>query len=597
MKKFAGNAMRLIPNELRWLLRQTRPYLAWHVASAAAILAASLLTLLDPLIMRWLIDSVLPSRNGRALLIAMAGMFVSYAGRSALNALGGYCTFTASQRLVLDLRMRLMRQLAAMSADYHTATPAGAKTYLIRDTVQEIALLGGDLAPATLRIVLLGGCVLGAMFALDRTLTLLLLPILPLAVILNRRLRRSLHGSSDAVLEQHKQVSSAVHDFTASILQIQLLSRERRLVNSTYHSFVLATRVEHRRKLAEIRFTVLSSLMIVLGITLMIGVGGYQVVIGQMSAGSLVAFYSYLVRLFEPLYGAVEISSRFQRVGANLRSIIATLQAKPTICDAPGARALLSSGPATVVFANVSFGYAASMALRGFSLHVQAGKRVALVGSNGAGKSTAGKLAARLYDPVSGAVLVDGEDIRCVTLKSLRRRVTYVPQEPALFDCTLEENLRLAKPDATRAELERAAEIADLDGLLAALPDGWKEKLGPGGRLLSGGERQRLAVARAVLTAPGCLVLDECTAALDPTAEKCILQRLDSYLPETTIVFVSHRISAITWVDRIVVLNAGQIVEDGIHRELYGRRGLYARLYDDQLAHREAVGEPAPLPV
>lgn len=576
---------RLVSPELRWLARQTRPYLKWQIGSLLLITAGSVLSLLDPLVMKWLIDDLLPHRNSRGLAVAVALIFAAYQGRAILSSIGGYLNFVASQRLVLNLRSRLLSHIGALSADYHESTPVGATLYLARDTIQEIAVLGADLFPATLRTVILAICILTTMSFLNVRLTTIILPLIPVFFVVNRRLRRDLRATSDGVQAKQTKVSAMFQEHVATMIQSQLLCCERRQARAAFRALADGVRSEFRRRRAEVRYSIFSASIIVVGMMAILGYGGLQVLSGAMSVGALVAFYGYLVRLFDPLNTAVEMSSRFQRVGAGVRRLVTAFATAPTVHDAPTATPLSAPFRGSVGLRKVSYGFRANhTVVRGMDLEIAPGERIALVGPNGAGKSTTGKLMARLYDARDGVVLIDGRDVRQIMLASLRSQLVYTPQHPLLFDCTLEENLRIVKPDASLLDLDEVADIAELTGTIAKLPQGWREPLGPGGSRLSGGERQRVAVARSALQKPRVLILDEATSSLDATAERLLLQRLNLFLPASTLVFITHRLSPITWVDRIVVLCDGQIDEVGEHAELYARRGLYTSLYDDQAA-------------
>ena len=223
---------------------------------------------------------------------------------------------------------------------------------------------------------------------------------------------------------------------------------------------------------------------------------------------------------------------------------------------------------------------------------VEAGEKVALVGVSGSGKSTVAKLIARLYDVNQGVVRIDGTDVRDLRLESLRTRICYLMQEAVLFDRTLKENLLLGKPSATTDELNRAIELAGLGGLLHRLPKGWDARIGPRGNALSGGERQRLALARAILQNPSLLLLDESTSALDAPSERKVFANLARHFSHQTIVFISHRISTLKWVDRIVVLNRGAIEEQGAHDDLISSGGLYAYLHNTLATTTDGQGLP-----
>jgi len=252
----------------------------------------------------------------------------------------------------------------------------------------------------------------------------------------------------------------------------------------------------------------------------------------------------------------------------------------PSVTEKPAALRLPSPSRGYVEMRAVSFSYSDRQpVLQGFDLKLEAGIKVGLVGVSGSGKSTVAKLMARLYDVDSGAVYIDGIDIRELRLGCLRTKVCYVMQDAVLFDRTLKENVLLGNPSATMKDLYRAIEIADLEELLHRLPKVWDSPIGPRGNALSGGERQRLALARAVLQKPSLLLLDESTSALDVPSEQKVFGNLIQHFPNQTIVFISHRISALKWVDRLVVLNRGTVEEQGTHDELIRTGGLYASLH------------------
>jgi subfamily B ATP-binding cassette protein MsbA len=365
--------------------------------------------------------------------------------------------------------------------------------------------------------------------------------------------------------------------------QIQELSCGRRHTRRVFHHLAAGVKAEYFRKKAEIRYSIFSNAVLVAGMIAILGYGGFQVIKGALSIGALVAFYSYLVRLFEPLYMALEMGSRFQRIGAGIRRFDAIFQIKPSVANAPDAEPLPAAARGHVKVRGAKFAFQTGpVAIRDVDLEVKPGQRVALVGPNGAGKSTLAKLLARVYDAQAGSIAIDGRDIRKLRLDSLRSHVAYMPQESLLFDCTLAENLLMARPSATGEELAKVMEMTRLSAKMDDSQRGWRTPVGPGGNRLSAGERQRVALARILLRKPTILVLDEATAAMDPSTERFVLERLDSVLPDTTLIVITHRLSAITWFDNIVVLNNGQVVEAGRHTDLYCRRGLYAELYDHQ---------------
>jgi ABC-type multidrug transport system fused ATPase/permease subunit len=288
--------------------------------------------------------------------------------------------------------------------------------------------------------------------------------------------------------------------------------------------------------------------------------GGYQVIVGTLTPGGLVAFYGYILQLFIPLYGVVDIYSKIQRVGASARRLMEITDADNVLRDRPGALALQSETSGAIELKDISFSYNSDRpVLNAINLQVNAGERVALVGTSGNGKSTIARLVARLYDPRAGKVLVEGLDVRDITLKSLRSSVIFVPQEPVLFDVSLRDNLLYGNPAATEEELYTVTKLTQLETLINRLPNGLHEPLGPRGNRLSGGERQRVALARALLQRPKVLILDECTSALDAPTEKSLLDALDGHLRGVTTIVISHRPYPTNWADREVHVNDGCI--------------------------------------
>jgi ABC-type bacteriocin/lantibiotic exporter with double-glycine peptidase domain len=292
-----------------------------------------------------------------------------------------------------------------------------------------------------------------------------------------------------------------------------------------------------------------------------IGYGGWSVVAGSLSLGSLVAFYSFVTQLFDPLSGAAELYARAQRTFASIRQLQAVFALRPSITESP-ALVDFPKDHGELEFEAVEFGYAQESALIIPSLRIAAGEKMAITGENGAGKSTLARLIPRVYDVRSGSIRVDGTDIRNIELKSLRCAICYLPRDPVLFDGTLASNLLFVRPAASDCDLRTAIHLADLDEVVAALPKGPHQRIGPDACQLSGGQRQRLAIARALLQRPQILILDEATSCLDPASEEVILRNLCSFLGESTILIVSHRHSTLSFFERTIFMSHGGIIRD-----------------------------------
>jgi ABC-type multidrug transport system fused ATPase/permease subunit len=337
----------------------------------------------------------------------------------------------------------------------------------------------------------------------------------------------------------------------------------------------------NHRNFVEILFRTSYMAVIAMGTIAVLGYGSYQVFVGVLTVGGLVASYSYMARLFDPLNAAVEIYSRLKRLSASLQRILEVIEMVPGVEERHQAVHFCSPVRGHVKIEDVSFSYRKGQpVLHKLNLNLQAGEKVALVGISGSGKSTIAKLIARLYDTERGAVYIDGIDVRNIRLESLRTRICYLMQDVVLFDRTLKENMLLGKPAASHKELHQAIEIADLGDVIRRLPNGWDTPLGPRGNALSGGERQRVALARVVLQCPSLLLLDEATSALDAPSEQRVFESLAEHFQDQTIVFISHRIAALKWVDDIVALNRGVIEEQGKHDQLIRRGGLYTYLHN-----------------
>ncbi len=541
--------------------------------------------LLDPLLIKWLIDRILPKKDFRLLLFAAAGFFGIYVCRLAFSGFAGVVSFRTVQKLVFRIRLSILEQMNRLSADYHESTPVGEKMYRMEQDVDQVAELGSSLVPYVLQTAFNSVFVIVAMFVLDFKLTCVVLPLMPLFLAFRKYFESHLRQASDLAQQESSRESSFLQEHLASVIQIQLMHQEGAQTRGFLERAATRVKALNERNVVESLFRTCYMAVIALGTIAILGYGGYRVFVGALTVGGLVAFYSYLGRLFDPLNAAVDIYSRFNRLSTSIRRILEVIGMTPSVSERAGAVHFASQTGGCVEMEDISFSYGnGPPVLTGLDLKVEAGEKVALVGVSGSGKSTVTKLIARLYDVNHGAVYVDGIDVRDVSLKSLRRRVCYVMQDAVLFDRTLKENLLLGGPSATNEGLGRAVEIAELSELLNRLPRGWDTPIGPRGNALSGGERQRLALARAVLQDPCLLLLDESTSALDVPSERRVFANLIRHFPRQTIVFISHRLSSLRWVDRIVVLNQGVIEEQGTHDQLVRTGGLYAYLHQTSVA-------------
>lgn len=565
------------PPELRWLLPEVRPQLRLHIASFLCLSLASLLALLAPLSMRWLIDGVLPSRDPRLLLAAMALVFASYQGRSALSALGGYLTFRASQHTSNAMRLALLRHLDSLTADYFDRVPAGELLYPFQAPIDEISFFGSDLVPSILRAALAAGVTLLSLAFLSPLLTLAVLPLIPAFLLLRHRYKRKVGRLADGVQSARKRFCAFLEEHLSAVPQIQLLGQIGAQERQASHLLTNTVQSEAVLYKTGALFSAMSSLVVVTAIAAILAGGSLLVFQSKLTIGTLVAFHALLTQLFEPLTTVMEMYSRTQRTFSSIRQIQSLLAAAPSVREHVSPTVVRADALLDIAFRNVSFGYRGRnrTTVRIPRLDIFQGERVAIMGPNGAGKSTLGKLIARLYDIDSGRILIAGCDLRQMALASLRAAVSYLPAQPVLFRRSMADNLRLGKCDASTEEMHRVLGIVGLAKYLEG--PALDMLIEPGASNLSSGERERLAIARTLLAEPRILILDETTGSLDPDSEQALLGMIDGLLPRTTLVVISHRWHSVVSMPRILIMEKGRIVADGDPGTLSATNTPYAR--------------------
>jgi ABC-type multidrug transport system fused ATPase/permease subunit len=369
---------------------------------------------------------------------------------------------------------------------------------------------------------------------------------------------------------------SGVRVVKAFAAEERQLSRFRHSVSRVFEQSMVATRL-------RAFYNPFIGFLPNLGLAIILFVGGRQVVNGSLSLGDFTAFYSYLLMLIAPMRQLGIALSLAQRAAASGARLFELLDTRPTLVAPEGAPEL-PEGRGKVELDHVSFSYASGPpALRDVDIVVDAGTTVALVGATGSGKTTLVQLLPRLYDPTSGAVRIDGADLRDLDLPSLRRAIAIVDDDPFLFSDTVANNIAYARPDATREEIERAAERAQAAGFIAELPNGYDTRVGERGLTLSGGQRQRLAIARAFLADPRILVLDDATSSVDASTEQAIKQALREVMRDRTTFVIAHRLSTIALADDIIVLEDGRVAARGTHNELLEQSALYAEIAEKGL--------------
>ena len=545
------------------------PYRRTVAAGMGCLLLSVAAELYPPLVWQRVVDIGLTQRDWAYIAWQLALLVLVFGVGQLFSAVRGVLLERAGQRLTLDLRLRLYRKLQSQSAAYFSQRRTGdllARLTADVETVQNVLVQGTDSVVANgLRVLGVAAIFIWIQPVLG---LLVLLPMLLVGMLLTRYNYR-VRPVYRAARKRLGDLSALFADNMGGMRVIQSFAQERRMAaeaesvgRELYNQQIQAVTLRNR-VFPAIRWVAN------LGNVIMLGGGVYFVMHGKFTLGGLLAFRGYGRYFYGPIDDLVNINDLVQQAAAAGRRIFEVLDAAETIADAPASRPLPAPLRGEVRFENLTFGYdQAHPVLQDVSLHIRPGERVALLGPSGAGKSTLIALVARLYDPDSGRVLIDGHDLRAVTLTSLRSQIAQVQQETFLFNTTALENLRFGRPDATRAEVEAAARAANAHGFLSALPEGYDTLVGERGVKLSGGQKQRLAVARAFLTNPQLLLLDEPTSAVEPESEALIIEAIERLMQGRTTLVVSHRLSLARTADRVVVITNGRIAEQGSPDEL-----------------------------
>jgi ATP-binding cassette subfamily B protein len=587
------------------IVQYFRPYWPQTLIMLGTVAAIAALGLVPPLLMQALIDNALPNGDMTLLVAIVIGMVAGPTLGGLLSVVQNYFSAQISQHVMFDLRNELYRHVQSLSLKFFTSVKTGEVMSRLNNDVSGVSRVVGDTIIENVMQVFILVSTVFLMVRMDLRLALLALVIVPLELLPARRV-----GNRRYQLQRETQRTQA--DLT-SIMQETLNVSGFVLMKSFGRE--LFEQGRFRDKNGELMDVQIRSTMLgrwfrmmlqvfgALGPAIIFLVGGYFVITGEMTLGTIVAFVALLSRLYGPISQLVNVHVEVMGSLALFERIFEYLDIKPDIADAPRAHSLPTPVRGSVVLRDVSFGYVPGrLALDNVSFEARPGELVALVGPSGAGKTTITYLIPRFYDVLGGSVAIDGHDVRDVTLESIRSQMGVVTQETYLFNATVRDNLRYAKPDATDDELIAACRAARLDDVIARMPDGLDTNVGERGYRMSGGEKQRLAIARVLLKDPRILILDEATSSLDSQTEADIQAALGPLMEGRTTLAIAHRLSTVLAADRLVVLDQGRLVESGTHRELIERGGLYSQLYEiqfkPQLSGTTAFGhviEPAAL--
>jgi ABC-type multidrug transport system fused ATPase/permease subunit len=492
-------------------------------------------------------------------------------------------TGKASLGIEYDLRNRLWARLLRQPAGYFDRWPTGQLMSRAMSDVQNVRMfLGYGLVFFSTNLVMMVAVVV-LLFAIDWQLALLSMAFLPALLVVTLRFSQRLRPILQDVQQRIADVTEAAEENVVGSRIVRIFAREddelAKFSERSYRVFEASVKAARVRAV----YIPLISLIPNLAVAFLLYYGGRQVIEGGMTLGALVAFYSYLMMFVYPAQVVGWLTGLMQRAIASGNRVYEILDATLEMEERPDARPLLGPGGGdpigSVTFENVDFSYADRPVLRAVDLFVPAGRAVALVGHTGCGKTTLTSLIPRFYDPDSGRVLVDGQDIRDVRLADLRRHIGIVTQDPFLFSSSIVDNIRFGRPGASLDDVRAAARAAQAEEFVQGLPEGYETVIGERGLTLSGGQRQRIAIARALVMDPRILILDDATSSVDAETEFKIRRALESVKRGRTTFIIAHRPSTVLLADEVVVLDMGRVTEHGTHQELLAGDTLYARMF------------------
>ena len=518
----------------------------------------------------------------RFLLIAAVGLVLVVGFRNLFSYANSYMVTWIGHRFVFDLRFATWRHLQRLSLAFHNQTQTGKIMARVTADIELIqGLIQGQLVTFISDVVTLV-CVLGMLFFLEWRLASIILALVPFYVLSYLFFLKKIRETSNEQRRLYDEMLGTLAEKISGIAVVKAFVREdherKVFMGKVREKFAVDMEQVHLNR----RLGLVSAIVSALGTGAVYSYGGWLVQHGDMTTGKLVAMTFYIGFVFNPAVRVADFNTAMQWAVSAMDRVFETLDTRPDIEDKADALALpVLAG--RVQFAGVSFGYIDGQPIiKNLNLDVRAGEVVALVGHSGAGKSTMMNLLMRFYDPTSGHVRVDGFDLQDVRLETLRRQVSMVAQENVLFSVTLLENIKYGNRDATDDQAIASSKAADLHEFVMSLPDGYQTMIGEDGIKLSGGQKQRLALARALVTDPRILILDDVTSALDGETEARVQDALDEVMKGRTTFVIAHRLSSVVHADRIVVLENGVIDDIGTHEELSSRPGIYKDLYEEQ---------------
>ena len=569
------------------ILRYIKPYLHVLFAALLCTMLAAAGNLYLPWIFRDMIDKVLTAKDAYMLNMISASIVVIFFLRGIFLYGQNYLMSWVGQRVIIDIRSEVFRKLQRLSMSFYDRNKTGTIMSYVTNDVSALqgAMVDNTVELVTESIILIGSVC--AMIYLDWKLTLFTILTFPVVLFFMNFFGKKIRRSGGQIQEAAADITSVLQESVSSARVVKSFVREQYEIErfERENEANLKANLKNAKYMATLTPTI--EFVAALGVTLILWYGGNNVIDGETTAGSLVAFLAYAVNISNPIKRITRTTGTIQRALAAAQRVFDVLDLPEEVHDLSDAKEL-PAVTGSVRFEHVSFSYnAGDEILHDLSFEAKPGQAVGLVGPSGAGKSTIASLLPRFYDCDGGTIRIDGKDIKHVTLDSLRNQVGIVPQETILFNGSVYDNILYGRLDATKEEIEAAAKAANAHNFIMELPEGYNTKLGDRGVNISGGQRQRIAIARAILKDPRILVLDEATSALDTESERVVQEALNRLMVGRTSIIIAHRLSTIKNADRILVMDKGKLVEDGTHDELMEKNGLYAHLYQIQYRNNQ----------
>ena len=591
-----------IVTPVRRLLPYVRRYRREYLLGFASLVLCSTMFAVSPLVLQYAIDDLYTgvTRSKLAFYAAVVMIIAGVAGyfRYQMRRI----IISASRGFEYDLRNDFFAHLERLPMSFFQQNRTGDLMSRATNDLSSVRMMVGPAVMYFANTLITAVVSLSLMFSLDIRLTLIVLLPLPIVSITVRMFGTAIHKTFEEVQEKLSDMSAVVQESLTGVRVVRAYGQEHAEIARFRESNIDYLRHNKRRSRLQGAFFPTMSLFLGISALLALWLGSRDVTSGRLTVGELVAFNAYLAQLAWPMIAFGWVTNLIERGMASWKRMLTVMDTVPDIRDEQGAekglgirdgglgQSRVSHVQGAIEFRNLSFLYGTREVLSNVSFSVKAGETVAIVGATGSGKSTLVNLLPRLHNPPRGTVFIDGRDVRDIPLSELRAMIGFVPQEPFLFSDTLADNVAFGVPGLSRDGLHRveaAATVAQLDKDVRDFPSGYDTMVGERGITLSGGQKQRTAIARAVVTDPRILILDDALSAVDTYTEEEILSRLRQVMKERTAIIISHRISTVRDADQIVVFDAGRVVEKGRHDELIRLGGHYAELYKKQLLEEE----------